>query len=84
MVVSKFVEKGEKMTEGTSCCGGAAQINLSKVDTSFNVTRYDNGFVVEISGRDEDGDWANSRNIVPTVDGVVALLEQYSSMPLDS
>ena len=30
---------------------------LSKVNESFTVNRYDNGYMIEVSGRDEENDW---------------------------
>jgi len=30
---------------------------LDKVNESFTVNRYDNGFMIEVSGRDKNNDW---------------------------
>ena len=32
----------------------------SKIDETFNVTRCDNGFMIEFSGRDGNDDYVNS------------------------
>lgn len=34
---------------------------LAKVDESFEVTRMDNGFTVEVRGEDENGDWKTAK-----------------------
>ena len=30
---------------------------LAKVNESFTVYRYDNGFMIEVGGRDKENDW---------------------------
>ena len=56
---------------------------LSKVDTSFTINMYDNGFMVEVGGRNEDDDWANARIMVSTVDELLALVEETAKMKRD-
>lgn len=56
---------------------------LSKVDNSFTINMYDNGFMVEVGGRNEDDDWANDRIMVSTVDELLALVEETAKMKRD-
>lgn len=56
---------------------------LSKVDNSFTINMYDNGFMVEVGGRNEDDDWANARIMVSTVDELLALVEETAKMKRD-
>jgi hypothetical protein len=53
---------------------------LNKVNESFTINMYDNGFMLEISGRDSDDDWANAKIMVPTVDELVALVREVAQM----
>lgn len=55
--------------------------NLTKVDMSFTVNMYDNGFMVEVNGRDAADDWAVSRTVANTPAEVLELIETILSMP---
>ena len=39
---------------------------LAKVNDSFTVNRYDNGFMAEVSGRDKKEDWKTVKAICNT------------------
>lgn len=56
---------------------------LARVSDSFTVYRYDNGFMVEIGGRDSAGDWRTSKIVVPTVDALVELVREAVTLPLE-
>lgn len=56
---------------------------LSKVDTSFTINMYDNGFMVEIGGRNADDDWATARIMVSTVDELLDIVKQAAGMDRD-
>lgn len=56
---------------------------LSKVNESISIYRYDNGWMVEIGGRDEENDWANAKIICNTEEEVLDLIRQYNQLPLD-
>lgn len=57
---------------------------LVKVSESFTVNMYDNGFMVEISGRDPGEDWKTSKIMVATVDELVSLIREATEMERDS
>ncbi len=40
---------------------------LAKVNESFTVYRYDNGFMIEVGGRDKENDWKNHKVSVECV-----------------
>jgi hypothetical protein len=54
---------------------------LAKVDESFTVNRYDNGFMLEISGRDHDDDWATSKIIVSDIEQLIDLVKEAAMLP---
>jgi hypothetical protein len=56
---------------------------LSKVNESITINRYDNGWMVEIGGRNEENDWAASKVICNTESEVLDLIREYNSKPLD-
>lgn len=39
---------------------------LSKVNESFTVNRYDNGYMIEVGGRDDENDWKNCKIMCST------------------
>jgi len=57
---------------------------LAKVNESMTINRYDNGWMVEIGGRNEDNDWANSKLICNSEEEVLDLVREYNAMPLDN
>ena len=54
---------------------------LSKINDSFNIYMYDNGFMLEISGRNADDEWANAKIMVTNVDDLTELVREASTMP---
>lgn len=56
---------------------------LSKVNESFTINRYDNGFMIDIGGRDKNEDWTSCKIICNTEDEVVELVKESFTLPLD-
>jgi hypothetical protein len=56
---------------------------LSKVNESITVNRYDNGFMVEVGGRDSDNEWKTSKVLCATEDDMLAVVKEWNSMELD-
>jgi hypothetical protein len=63
---------------------GKISDKLKKVNESFTVNMYDNGFMVEIGGRDHDDEWSNAKLMVSDVDGLVALIKEAVELPKDN
>lgn len=57
---------------------------LVKVGESFTVNMYDNGFMVEFSGRDKKEDWKSSKILVSSVDELIALIKEAAEMERDA
>jgi hypothetical protein len=57
---------------------------LSKVNESFTINRYDNGFMVEVGGRDDDNDWKNCKVMCSTEAELFEVIKEALSMELDS
>ena len=56
---------------------------FTKADDSFTVNMYDNGYMVDIGGRDSDGDWVRAKVVCNTIDQVVDLIHQIDTLPKD-
>lgn len=56
---------------------------LIKVNESFSVNIYDNGYMMEISGRKSDEDWGTAKIMVNTIDELVELIKEASEMERD-
>jgi hypothetical protein len=56
---------------------------LAKVNDNFSVNMYDNGYMFEISGRNEAEDWVTAKIVCNNIDELVALIKEASEMPRD-
>jgi hypothetical protein len=57
---------------------------LAKVNESFTVNRYDNGFMIEIGGRDEENDWKTCKILCGSKEELFNVIEEALSMEIDS
>jgi hypothetical protein len=54
------------------------------VSESITINRYDNAWMVEISGRDKKEEWKNSKTVCNTEEELIALIKEYNAMDLDN
>lgn len=57
---------------------------LVKVNDSFTVNMYDNGFMIEVSGRNKKGDYVNAKILCSNVEQLSALVQEACTMERDS
>tara|TARA_R110000868_G_scaffold155583_2_gene381988 strand:+ start:3755 stop:3970 length:216 start_codon:yes stop_codon:yes gene_type:complete len=57
---------------------------LAKVNESFSVNMYDNGFMLEVSGRDADNEYKTAKIMVATGEQLIALIAEVVEMERDS
>jgi hypothetical protein len=57
---------------------------LSKVNENISINRYDNGFMVEVGGRDDENDWKTAKVLCNTEEEMIAVIKEWNSMDLDS
>jgi len=57
---------------------------LTKVNDSFTVYRYDNGWMVEVGGRNKSEDYKTTKIICNTENELLELIKQYNTFELDS
>ncbi len=55
---------------------------FSTVSDSVTVYRFENGWMVEISGRDHDDEWPTKKIVCSDLKNVLTLLEEYSKIKL--
>ena len=56
---------------------------LAKVNDSLTVNRYDNGWMVEVGGRDADDEWANAKIMCSTEEELLELIQKYNGMEIE-
>jgi len=62
-----------------------AKLNkLSKVNESITLNRYDNGFMVEVGGRDNENDWKTAKVLCNTEEEMIAVIKEWNSMEIDT
>lgn len=61
-----------------------ALTKLATVHDHVTIIRYDNGWMVEVSGRDKKEEWATTKTVCNTEAEVIELLEEYNSLPVDN
>lgn len=57
---------------------------LAKVNESITINRYDNGWMVEVGGRDSENEWKTAKVMCSTEDEVLAIVKEYNSMDIDN
>jgi hypothetical protein len=56
---------------------------LAKVNESFQVYMYDNAYMIEVSGRDSEGDYKTVKLMVPALDQLQSLIKEVTEMDRD-
>lgn len=56
---------------------------LSKVNESFTINMYDNGYMIEVGGRDDESEWKTVKLMVQSVDELVVLVKEVTLLPRD-
>jgi hypothetical protein len=63
----------------------ATKLNkLAKVNDSFTINRYDNGFMIEVGGRDKDNEWKTAKIVCNTEEELIEVIKAYNNMELDN
>jgi len=61
-----------------------SELKLAKINETVCVNRYSNGYMVEISGRDDEGDWITQKLIFNTANDAYAFAaEVHDNLPLE-
>ena len=57
---------------------------LHKVSESITVNRYDNGWMIEVSGRDKKEDWKTAKIMCNTEKELIEVVQEWNNMDLDN
>jgi hypothetical protein len=57
---------------------------LAKVNESITINRYDNGFMVEVGGRDSESDWKTAKVLCNTEEEMLAVVKEWNTMEVDN
>ena len=75
--MSKTSTKSNKETE-------MAKLNkLFKVNENISINRYDNGWMVEVGGRDKKDDWKTAKIMCNTEEELLSIIKEWNSMELN-
>ena len=55
---------------------------LAKVNETITINRYDNGWMVEVGGRDHDNDWKTTKTLCNSEDEMIAVVKEWNSLEL--
>ena len=56
---------------------------LTKVNDSFSVNMYDNGFMIEVGGRNKKGDYTTAKIMCSNIEQLAALVQEACTMERD-
>jgi hypothetical protein len=56
---------------------------LSKVSESITFYRYDNGFMIEVGGRDDENDWKTCKILCNTEEELLEIIKEANQKELD-
>ena len=56
---------------------------LAKANESITINRYDNGWMVEVGGRNDDNDWRTAKILCNTEEEMLAVIKEWNTMELD-
>ena len=49
---------------------------LTKVNENFTINMYDNGYMIEVGGRDDEDNWKTAKILVSTVEELLELVRE--------
>ncbi len=56
---------------------------LTKINESFTIYMYDNGYMLEVGGRDSDNDYKTAKIMVSDVEQLIALVREATETERD-
>jgi hypothetical protein len=56
---------------------------LAKVNESFTVNRYDNGFMIEVGGRDGENDWKTCKILCASEEELFEVIKEALQIEVD-
>lgn len=75
----KLMIEDEKMAKAKNKVAGPVNKlsdKLIKVNENFTINMYDNGYMIEVGGRDEEDNWKTAKILVSTVEELLVLVRE--------
>ena len=71
-------EEHQMAKSKTKAAGSVKKLSdkLTKVNENFTINMYDNGYMIEVGGRDDEDNWKTAKIIVDTVDELLVLVRE--------
>ena len=75
-------EENQMAKSKTKAAGSVKKLSdkLTKVNENFTINMYDNGYMIEVGGRDDEDNWKTAKIIVDTVDELLALVREATEL----
>ena len=71
-------EEHQMAKSKTKAAGSVKKLSdkLTKVNENFTINMYDNGYMIEVGGRDNEDNWKTAKIIVDTVEELLVLVRE--------
>ena len=71
-------EENQMAKSKTKTAGSVKKLSdkLTKVNENFTINMYDNGYMIEVGGRDDEDNWKTAKIIVDTVEELLVLVRE--------
>ena len=56
---------------------------IQKVNDSLTLNRYDNGWMIEVNGKDAENEWVTVKLVCNTQEEIFALIAAYNKLEVD-
>jgi broad-specificity NMP kinase len=57
---------------------------LAKVNESITINRYDNGWMVELNGRNKKEEWTSAKILCNTESEMLDVIKEWNTMEIDN
>ena len=57
---------------------------LTKVNENFSINMYDNGFMIEVGGKNKKDEWTTAKIMCSNIEQLVALVQEACTMERDN
>ena len=71
-------EENQMAKAKTKTAGSVKKLSdkLTKVNENFTINMYDNGYMIEVGGRDDEDNWKTAKIMVGTVEELLELVRE--------
>ena len=71
-------EENQMAKSKTKAAGSVKKLSdkLTKVNENFTINMYDNGYMIEVGGRDDEDNWKTAKILVSTVEELLVLVRE--------